>query len=85
MKRVICITTVLIAGYLAAYAAAFDFRSPASNLAYWCYAPRSFPDWSENALYSVFFPAYLLHRSAFDGPRHNWDRETVPSEALAAP
>lgn len=80
-KQKLFVVGLALASYSAAYAGAFHFRSPAANLAYWCYTPENFPAWSEAFCCALFRPAYAFQRAAFDGPRHNFDREEMPAEA----
>lgn len=84
-KRALTVVGILAASYVAVYATAFHFRSPAANLAYWCYTPEEFPSWTEDAAYATFYPAYAVQRAIFDGPRHNFDREKILAAALAQP
>jgi hypothetical protein len=85
MKKASKVIGALAAAYVAAYALAFHFCSPAANLAYWCYTPGDSLGWTEDAAYAAFYPAYLVHRTVFSGPRHNFDREKIPVAALASP
>jgi hypothetical protein len=75
-KHIMAITVTLIA-YFAAYAFAYNLRSPAANLAYWCYTSEKSAPWMETAAFRVFYPAYRVHLSVSAIGRHNFDREPI--------
>jgi len=83
-RKLLSIAGISLASYSAAFTIAYQFASPAANLEYWCYTPEGWPEWSEKVAYVIFYPAYLVERSAV-GPRHNYDREKIPPEALNEP
>lgn len=85
MKKASKVIGIIAAINAAAYALAFHFRSPAANLAYWCYTPGDSPAWAEDAAYAAFYPAYIVHRAVLSGPRHTFNREEIPVTALAQP
>ena len=81
-RKAVAITGVVLGAYVAAYCVAFNFRTPAANLAYWCYVSEGYPEWSEKAMYAVFYPAYAVHRTVFHGQLNNADRDTTVSKEL---
>ena len=85
LRRIVVACGAVLVVYTGAYVIAYNLKSPAANLAYWCYTPGSWPDWTERSCYTVFWPAYKTHRAVFKGGRHNWDRAPIPAEALTQP
>lgn len=68
------INALFIAIYVLSYACLYLFRSPAANLAYFCYIDNPRVERLDAFLYNFYYPIYRVHHDFLNGSRHNNDR-----------